>query len=296
MKAIGYLIAGAALLPELAAGLNATANDAIWKYQGCYSDKSYTDATANGVAVRGVPYFPRTLNGLFVRNATNSGKSCRDYCLNNLFPVAATNNDQCWCDTSIGRNGTSATAPTYGIRDPDDSNCQQPCPGNPGEACGNSTANAPVQRLTVYQMVSGFYQCCVVLFGFCLGLWLCAFALAFVAGFGLDMGVELGLDWSRIWYWSWNWIRIWGWGWDLLRFMACMQIWCKRWLRRRSMVTLERGTYGQVSERVEIRVGRRNSVKSYLRMGMYGQGLDRVAIMLGRQTAAKIYLGMGKDG
>ncbi|KAH9882017.1 hypothetical protein J1614_001188 [Plenodomus biglobosus] len=152
MKAFSYLIAGAALLPELAAGLNATANDAIWKYQGCYSDKSYQDVSANGVAARGVPYFPRTLNGLFVRNATNSGKACRDYCLSNLFPVAATNNDQCWCDTTISKNGTSATAPTYGIRDPDDSNCQQPCPGNLSEACGNSTANAPVQRLTVYQM------------------------------------------------------------------------------------------------------------------------------------------------
>jgi hypothetical protein len=37
MKAIGYLLAGAALLPELASGLNPATNLNGWTYNGCYS-------------------------------------------------------------------------------------------------------------------------------------------------------------------------------------------------------------------------------------------------------------------
>lgn len=169
MKAFGYLIAGAALLPELVAGLNATADEAGWRYQGCYSDKQYTGSPGiNEPAVRGVSSWPRTLNGLFFRNSTNTGRACRNFCASNQFTVAATNNDQCWCDNAIAKNGTSIIAPSYGIRDLDDRNCQQPCPGNATEACGNNTANANLQRLTLYQLVSGFFVgfgCLVRMFG-----------------------------------------------------------------------------------------------------------------------------------
>ncbi|CBX93876.1 hypothetical protein LEMA_P035500.1 [Plenodomus lingam JN3] len=119
------------------------------------SDKQYTGSPGiNEPAVRGVSSWPRTLNGLFFRNSTNTGRACRNFCASNQFTVAATNNDQCWCDNAIAKNGTSIIAPSYGIRDLDDRNCQQPCPGNATEACGNNTANANLQRLTLYQLVT----------------------------------------------------------------------------------------------------------------------------------------------
>ncbi|KAF2855711.1 hypothetical protein T440DRAFT_504301 [Plenodomus tracheiphilus IPT5] len=169
MKAFGYLIAGAALLPELVSGLSPAANDVIWSYQGCYSDKLWNivkDPVTNQnppypipPAVHGVPGWPRTLNGLFSRNTTSqSGKACREYCASYSFRFAATNNDKCWCDNAIAINGTNATAPSYGIRDPDDRFCQQQCPGTPGEACGNNSMSGNNQRVSVYMQRTAAHE------------------------------------------------------------------------------------------------------------------------------------------
>ncbi|EDU42077.1 predicted protein [Pyrenophora tritici-repentis Pt-1C-BFP] len=45
MKAIGYLVAGAALIPGLVSALDPN-NITGWRYRGCYSDKRFTNTAA----------------------------------------------------------------------------------------------------------------------------------------------------------------------------------------------------------------------------------------------------------
>ncbi|RMZ72698.1 WSC domain-containing [Pyrenophora seminiperda CCB06] len=166
MKAIGYLVAVAALLPGLASALNPASNIPQWRYKGCYSDKRYNEyrgttgypsvdpANPPDGQVYGTYAYPRTLNGYFYRINPNGGALCTTTCANLGFKYAGTNDNMCFCDNAIAINGTSALGTyTYGLPDLDNTLCQFPCRGNTGEACGNNVNLASGNRLSLYELV-----------------------------------------------------------------------------------------------------------------------------------------------
>ncbi|KAH7398284.1 hypothetical protein BKA66DRAFT_545889 [Pyrenochaeta sp. MPI-SDFR-AT-0127] len=163
MRAIGYLLAGAAVFSGLAFGLDPAANANLpngWRYKGCYSDKPYNYLAFSDPPSPsyGVPAQPRTLNGYYIKMTPNGGLLCVNKCVSLGFKYAATNDDQCWCDNAIAANGTNTGLfVSWGVPDANNNNCQTGCRGNLGEACGFSPlVGTNSQRLSLYEyIVSG---------------------------------------------------------------------------------------------------------------------------------------------
>jgi hypothetical protein len=118
MRAIGYMIAGAALLPGLVNSLDPAPDTSLpigWKYKGCFtydvhsmlgnkSLNSISDIWWDGdnskeasPAPYGVLTQPRTLNGYFNRLGTNGAVQCINECLaqNRGFTFAGTAINNC---------------------------------------------------------------------------------------------------------------------------------------------------------------------------------------------------------
>ncbi|KAH7394971.1 hypothetical protein DE146DRAFT_66613 [Phaeosphaeria sp. MPI-PUGE-AT-0046c] len=166
MKAVAYLLAGAALLPGLVSALDPAPQSALtsgWKYKGCYSDRYFDgDITSagQGNSTTGVATQPRALNGYFSRQNANNGANCINICIgqNKGYTFAATNDNQCWCDISLAPNMTmvgTSTTPGWGILMAD-TQCQQGCRISSGifsttEACGAGGTNRNTQRISVYE-------------------------------------------------------------------------------------------------------------------------------------------------
>ncbi|KAF1846719.1 uncharacterized protein K460DRAFT_396046 [Cucurbitaria berberidis CBS 394.84] len=159
MKAFGYLLAGAALLPDFVLGSLSPAPHANlpngWRYKGCYADKPFDHQAADhpNLAARGAAaIYRRALGGYFYQTRLNGGSHCISQCTAMGYKYAATNDNQCWCDNAIASNGTSTTAPAYGVPDPDNTLCQTPCRGNKREACGNYPSGSNnTHRLSLYE-------------------------------------------------------------------------------------------------------------------------------------------------
>ncbi|KAF2241017.1 hypothetical protein BU26DRAFT_186020 [Trematosphaeria pertusa] len=158
-NAIGYFIAGAALLPELALAqkIIPTVLPTYWSYKGCYSDYDWN-----------LPG-DRALTFLGPMKNPNSGWYCTTYCqgLNLNYTYAGTNDNQCWCDTAINKNGTT----TYGQVMPS-TDCTgngtlvtKGCRGNTTEACGSQRSATTPVRLSIYEYkpVSDFIYACVLM-------------------------------------------------------------------------------------------------------------------------------------
>ncbi|KAI1577953.1 WSC domain containing protein [Pyrenophora tritici-repentis] len=165
MKAIGYLVAGAALIPGLVSALDPN-NITGWRYRGCYSDKRFNEyrsmagypstdpSNPPAGQVYGTYAYPRTLNGYFYRVNPNGGSVCTTTCTNLGFRYAGTNDNMCFCDNAIAINRTSANGTyTYGLPDPDNSLCQFGCRSNLGEACGNNVNAANENRISLYELL-----------------------------------------------------------------------------------------------------------------------------------------------
>jgi hypothetical protein len=100
MKAISYMIAGAALFPGLVNSLDPAPDQYLpagWRYRGCYSYDSHTSQggqllnrtsdiffnannTGQGNSSTGVSSYPRALNGWFASITTNNATNCIAQC------------------------------------------------------------------------------------------------------------------------------------------------------------------------------------------------------------------------